>query len=155
MADQVRGRADFLLLGDFNAACSMCGRKRKASTMVQNWQGMWRCPEHNEPRQPQDFVRGVQDIQTPPWVQPETDFNLEVCTYDGISAVPGEALPGCSIPGRAVWSQGSASPPVVPTVQTYLATDAGLFILTDAGQRILLTTPVLTVPGAPTNVVAS
>jgi len=78
----------------------MCGRKRKASTMVQNWQGLWRCPEHNEPRQPQDFVRGLQDIQTPPWVQPEEDTDIQVCTYNGCSAVPGWATPGCSIPGR-------------------------------------------------------
>lgn len=68
-----KGRADYLELGDWNAACSMCGRKRKASTMVKNWQGMWRCPEHNEPRQPQDFVRGIPDKQTAPWVQTQTD----------------------------------------------------------------------------------
>lgn len=66
----VRGPADFLALGDWNASCSICGRKRKASTMVQNWQGMWRCPEHNESRQPQDFVRGIPERVTPPWVQP-------------------------------------------------------------------------------------
>lgn len=64
---------DYLELGDWNAACSMCGRKRKASELVKNWQGMYRCPEHNEPRQPQDFVRPVPDIQTPPWVQPKPD----------------------------------------------------------------------------------
>lgn len=66
------GQADYLALGDFNAACSMCGRKRKASPMVKNWQGQYRCPWHNEPRQPQDFVRNVKDIQTVPWSQPET-----------------------------------------------------------------------------------
>jgi hypothetical protein len=100
MGDQVRGRADYLLVGDWNAVCSMCGRKRKASTLVKNWQGLWRCPEHNEPRQPQDFVRGVQDIQTPPWNQPQIDVNRPTCTYNGCSAIPGWAVPGCSIPGR-------------------------------------------------------
>jgi hypothetical protein len=100
MGDQVRGRADYLLVGDWNAVCSMCGRKRKASTMVKNWQGLWRCPEHNEPRQPQDFVRGVQDIETPPWAQPQTDIDLQVCTYNGCSGIPGWAMPGCSVPGR-------------------------------------------------------
>lgn len=48
----------------------MCGRKRKASELVKNWQGMYRCPVHNEVRHPQDFVRAVPDVQTPPWVQP-------------------------------------------------------------------------------------
>jgi hypothetical protein len=97
-----RGRADYLELGDWNAACSMCGRKRKASQMVKNWQGMYRCPEHNEARQPQDFVRGLADIQTVPWSQPETDIDIQICTPNGLSAIPAYALPGCMIPSRAV-----------------------------------------------------
>lgn len=67
---------DYLELGSWNALCSMCGRKRKASELVKNWQGMYRCPEHNEARHPQDFVRAVPDVQTPPWVQPQPDFLL-------------------------------------------------------------------------------
>lgn len=98
-----KGRADFWEPGDWNAACSMCGRKRKASQMVKNWQGLYRCPEHNEPRHPQDFVRAVPDNQTVPWAQPETDINLQVCTLNGQSAIPGVAIPGCMIPGRSVW----------------------------------------------------
>lgn len=73
MGSPSRGRADFFAPGDWNIACSMCGRKRKASYMVRNWQGLYRCPEHNEPRQPQDFARGVKDIMTVPWAQLETD----------------------------------------------------------------------------------
>lgn len=64
------GRADFLLLGDWNTVCYQCGFKRKSSQLVRNWQGYYVCPEHNEPRQTQDFVRGVPDNQLPPWVQP-------------------------------------------------------------------------------------
>lgn len=64
------GKADFLKLGDWNAVCYQCGFKRKASYLVKNWQGYYVCPEHNEPRQPQDFVRAVPDVQTPPWTQP-------------------------------------------------------------------------------------
>jgi hypothetical protein len=64
------GRADYLALGDWNVVCYQCGRKRKASTMKKHWQGYYVCPEHFEPRQPQDFVRTVPDQQTPPWVQP-------------------------------------------------------------------------------------
>ena len=82
MGTPVKGRADYLDLGDWNALCSMCGRKRKASTMVKNWQGQWRCPEHNEPRQPQDFVRGVPDIQTPPWTQPPPLDGVAVYTFN-------------------------------------------------------------------------
>lgn len=64
------GRADYLALGDWNVQCFQCGFKRKASTMQRNWQGYYVCPEHNEPRQMQDFVRATPDFQTPPWVQP-------------------------------------------------------------------------------------
>lgn len=64
------GRADYLDLGTWNVVCYQCGFKRKANMMERNWQGYYVCPEHNEPRQPQDFVRGVPDDQIPPWVQP-------------------------------------------------------------------------------------
>lgn len=97
------GRADFWQPGDWNATCSMCGRKRKASTMVKNWQGMYRCPEHNEPRHPQDFVRSVADIQTPPWAQPPTDTEELFCSLNGQSAIPGVGIPGCMIPGNSVF----------------------------------------------------
>lgn len=65
-----RGRADYWAPGDWNAQCYECGRKRKASMLKKHWQGYYVCPEHWEPRQPQDFARGVPDNQTPPWVQP-------------------------------------------------------------------------------------
>lgn len=72
MGYPVKGQADYLALGDWNVACSMCGRKRKSSQLVKNWQGMYRCPEHDEPRQPQDFVRNVKDIMTVPYALEET-----------------------------------------------------------------------------------
>lgn len=103
MGTPPKGRADFYSPGDWNASCSMCGRKRKASTMVRNWQGLYRCPEHNEPRQPQDFVRGTQDVQTVPWSQPETDIDIQICTFNGVSAIPDFALPDCSIPDNPVF----------------------------------------------------
>lgn len=95
------GRADFFSKGDWNVACSECGRKRKASQLVKNWQGMWRCPEHNELRHPQDFVRGVKDNMSVPFAQPQIDIDVQICTFNGGSGVPGWALPDCSIPDRA------------------------------------------------------
>lgn len=64
------GRADFLRLGDWNATCFECGRKRKASELLRHWQGYYVCEEHWEPRQPQDFTRGTMDNQSVPWAQP-------------------------------------------------------------------------------------
>lgn len=93
------GRADYLAEGDWNAVCFECGRKRKASMLKQHWQGYYVCPEHWEPRQPQDFVRNVTDDQTTPWAQPmPDDVFAPMCTPQGLSAVPGEAQPGCMVP---------------------------------------------------------
>jgi hypothetical protein len=109
MTDIGKGRADYLELGDYNAVCYQCGRKRKASTMKKHWQGYWVCPEHWEPRHPQDFVRGVPDPQTPPWAQPmPTDiFVGGFCTT--IIAVAGEAVAGCSITDWPTDSRGGVS----------------------------------------------
>lgn len=100
MAGPTKGRADYLELGSWNAICSMCGRKRKAGDLVRNWQGMYRCPEHNEARHPQDFAKGIAENPSPPWVQPMPDLTaVNFCTPNGISAVPGTAEPGCIVPG--------------------------------------------------------
>lgn len=84
------GRADFLRLGDYNAVCYQCGFKRKASQMEKNWQGYYVCPEHNEPRQTQDFVRAIMDPQTVPWAQPMptaiyTYTNAQIGIGDGVT----------------------------------------------------------------------
>jgi hypothetical protein len=70
------GRADFLRLGDWNVVCWQSGFKCKASQVVRNWQGYYVLPEFNEPRQPQDFVKGIPDNQTVPFAQviPSTIF---------------------------------------------------------------------------------
>lgn len=93
------GRADFLQLGDWNAVCYECGRKRKASMLKRHWQGYYVCPEHWEPRQPQDFVRNVPDVQTPPWAQPmPADVFNYVCTYYSVQGIAGLAVAGCASP---------------------------------------------------------
>ncbi len=63
------GKADHLVLGDHNAVCYECGRKFKASMLKRHWKGYYVCPQHWEPREQQDFVRAVPDVQTPSWVQ--------------------------------------------------------------------------------------
>lgn len=93
------GDADYFALGDWNSNCSMCGRKRKASEMVRNWQGMYRCPEHDEPRHPQDFVRGVPDVQTPPWTQEAGISYVGVCSPNNTTGIIGWGVIGCFIVG--------------------------------------------------------
>lgn len=90
------------------------------------------CQEDYEPRQPQDYVHGVADIQAPPWTRPESsdlfsyicdlvsingvaDYgtadcaaankdngNRPVCTLEGSFALPGYGTPGCMIPSKIV-----------------------------------------------------
>ena len=129
-----KGPADYYAKGTYNAICSICGVKMKANEMVRNWQGLWRCPDCNEPRQPQDFVRGIQDVITPPWSQPPEDIDIQICTYNGISAIPGVGLPGCMIPGRAVWDPSFFPPLGGPTLvigfgQQSLEVDDGPLLL--------------------------
>ncbi len=97
------GWADYLKLGDYNAVCSLCGRKRKASDLVKNWQGLYRCPEHNEPRHPQEFVRARTEVISVPWAQPSTDIDIAICTLNGVSAIPDYAIPDCSLPDNPVF----------------------------------------------------
>jgi len=93
------GRADYFALGDWNVSCFECGRKRKASGMMKNWQGYWVCPEHWEPRHPQDYVRAKTERPAPPYVQPMVDTFAAVCMPDDQTAYPGLAIPGCVRPG--------------------------------------------------------
>jgi len=100
------GRSDYYAEGEWNAMCAECGRKRKSSEMRKlppgdPGAGLWVCyPEHWQARHPQDFVKGVPDETAPPWVQPmPPDTFADFCTPNGLSAVPGFAMPGCMVPG--------------------------------------------------------
>jgi hypothetical protein len=94
------GRADYLALGDWNAICDMCGKKFKASMLKKRWDGAMVCEMDFETRHPQDFVRGVTDIQTPPWSRsPGPDTFLPLCNPNTITAYPGFAGAGCCMPG--------------------------------------------------------
>ena len=97
MSAPIRGRADYLELGDFNAACYQCGRKRKASELKKHWQGYWVCPEHWEPRHPQDFVKAVKDDITPPFQQPQEDEFLPQCTWAGRMGLADVGIADCAI----------------------------------------------------------
>lgn len=98
MTIPAKGKADYLQLGDWNAACYECGMKFKASEMRRNWQGFWTCLPHWTPRQPQDFVRATADVQTPAWIQPEGDTFVYFCTPNGTTGIAGYAVAGCAIP---------------------------------------------------------
>lgn len=97
MTYPAKGKADYLELGDWNAACWECGRKFKASSLLRHWQGYWVCREHWEARHPQDFTRGIADKITPPFQQPQEDFFLAMCSWEGRQGIAGIGTADCAI----------------------------------------------------------
>jgi len=64
--------------GQWNACCDRCGIKYKSSQLRKEWTGLMVCTGPNtadcwEARHPQDRVRGVRDLQAPPWSRPMPD----------------------------------------------------------------------------------
>lgn len=57
--------------GDWKAICDICGGEFKASTLKKRWDGFMVCHKDWETRHPQDFVRGVADLQAPIWTRSE------------------------------------------------------------------------------------
>jgi hypothetical protein len=85
------------------------------------------CKGDWEPRQPQDFVRGVADIQAPPFSRPESsDYFLPVCTPLTSQAVSGYAVAGCAISGV---NNGITDPSVVPQYPVMLLENNGRLLL--------------------------
>jgi hypothetical protein len=72
-----------------------------------NWQGTWRHVRCNEPRPAQDFVHAIDQPEMQiPYSQKMAEFDIQICTMNGISAIPGYAIAGCSIPGRTIVGEG-------------------------------------------------
>ena len=57
--------------GSWKVICDVCGREFRAHQLTQRWDGLMVCKDDWEPRQPQDFVRGVADKIAPPWTRPD------------------------------------------------------------------------------------
>ena len=123
------GKADYLILGDWNTQCYQCGQKAKASQLVRNWKGYYVHPEHNEPRQTQDFVRAVPDPQIPPWVQPWPGV---VYTYTNTTIGVGDGITTQYQGGDGLYALVITSVQVAGSPATYSATTNGLITLSVA-----------------------
>lgn len=58
--------------GDWLANCDYCGWTFFASELREDWKGLYACKQDYSPRHPQDFVRGVADDPSVPFVRKET-----------------------------------------------------------------------------------
>lgn len=95
--------------GDWKAICDVCGREFKASLLRKRWDNYMVCSADWEPRQPQDFVRGVADIQTTPW---QRDEPVDQFSNAKIPFIAGMAIAGVSFPTTI---PGDIIPGLVPT----------------------------------------
>lgn len=95
----MKGKADHLVLGDYNALCFQCGRKFKASQLRKHWQGYLVCPQHWEPRHPQDYVKAPPGEEVVRNSQPPNDTFRLFCTPNGQTAKAGFATAGCAKAG--------------------------------------------------------
>jgi hypothetical protein len=83
--------------GNWKTVCDACGRLFKASQLTKRWDGVMVCQDDWEPRQTQDFVRGVADIQTPAWTRPEVADTFTTSREQ--QWVAGFAIAGYMVPG--------------------------------------------------------
>lgn len=97
------GRSDYTnYSNDYNFICQRCGFKCKKNIDIKReWTGLWVCNENVnncwEPRQPQDFVRGVPDNQSVTPAQPDpNNSDIEYWQYPCIAGV---AIAGLSVCG--------------------------------------------------------
>jgi hypothetical protein len=67
------GHADYLRNGTYNGICDRCGSKFKFSDLKLEWDGLYVCTANGcwEPRQPQDYVKGIRDDMAVPVSRPE------------------------------------------------------------------------------------
>jgi hypothetical protein len=70
------GRADFYKKGEWLAICDVCGMKYHSNDLKERWDGLMCCRQDWNPRQPQDFVRGIPDPQAIPWSRPDVPPNF-------------------------------------------------------------------------------
>ena len=67
------GHADYYKSGTYNGICDRCGSKFKFSDLKLEWDGLYVCTANGcwEPRQPQDYVKGVRDDMAVPVSRPD------------------------------------------------------------------------------------
>lgn len=80
---------------DWLAICDRCGFKFHASQLKKTWDGFYVCKTDWEPRQPQDFLKGVKDDPSVAWTRPEQpDVEVDSSGWAAIDSVPDGTFDG-------------------------------------------------------------
>ena len=66
----LRGKNDFLRLGDWKAVCDVCGVVFHGSELRRRWDGFMVCSDDYEQRHPQDLIRLRPERTSLPWARP-------------------------------------------------------------------------------------
>lgn len=88
----IKGKNDYLKLGDMNAVCDVCGFKYKMSQLRERWDGYLVCSEDWEPRHPRDFPRPARTERQPTKTSPEPVAVYEDVTYSQTPTVPSATM---------------------------------------------------------------
>lgn len=87
------------LSGQYNVQCDRCGLWYKSSQCQLEWTGLFVCELCYEPRQPQDFLRGVDEHPNAEIPRPDVGLPGTYClTY---TSVAGLAIAGCMLTNNA------------------------------------------------------
>lgn len=74
-------KKNHFISGEWNVTCDICSKKIKAHEAKMRWDGFIVCPEDNEMRHPQDFVKAKTDKITVPFQRPIPEYVFRDVPY--------------------------------------------------------------------------
>lgn len=72
--------------GSWNAVCDVCGFRFKAHELKKRWDGLMTCNKDYELDHPQKYLRVQSDPKPLPFVRPEQEQFVQICTIATSSA---------------------------------------------------------------------
>ncbi len=92
---------NYLILGQWNAICDVCGYKVKSGELRKRWDGLMVCEYDWETRHMQDLIRISAEKVMVPWSRSEAeDVFIDVCYIWDQSGYAGLGTAGCMRAGN-------------------------------------------------------
>ena len=86
--------------GEWKAFCDRCGTRYFGSQLRKEWTGLMVCQRCWEPRNQQDFLKGVKEKLVPAFVRPGSNYPVNHCSLTGHSALADFAESDCAAIGN-------------------------------------------------------